>query len=383
MSSDTVAQWLAKIFLLTLLSYFIYFLTHRTWDYRADTSHGINSCVLAPSPPRTDTALQFLWHQDGSDRQTMHPSVYFVTERESLHGINPGFGSHRNLAHKPAFGVAEVELPPTSDPRIVDTSKSPPIKISLDDREKWLQEVARRSRFSLRGDSRLTIYIHGFNNGYREEIWRATKLSMEADLGTLVVFDWPSANEALGYQSDRKSIEYSSILLANLISDLASNLGATRLNIITHSMGGYGITGALSILADEGRLPQIENLILAAPDVDTPFFDRHVGKVVAQGKVRFLTVYASEADSALELSHRHNNDYAPLGLLPNFSQIKGVRTVDATRVAKGVIGHDYFVSSPEVEHDISNVIGKHGPFESALPTLGKGPVVYPRLECSF
>jgi esterase/lipase superfamily enzyme len=91
---------------------------------------------------------------------------------------------------------------------------------------------------------------------------------------------------------------------------------------------------------------KIKSLVLAAPDIDAEVFNKEVvPKMLATGIP--LTLYASRADLALQIS-RQVNGKPRIGQDPLLaaSGTKGLDVIDASSVKTDFTEHNYFGSSP-------------------------------------
>lgn len=138
--------------------------------------------------------------------------------------------------------------------------------------------VRMNLRMSRNNSNQINIFIHGFNNSFD---WAAVSL---AELwhfigrpGVPLLYSWPAAHGGLfGYFADRETGEFTIYHLKNLIRLLTSFPEVERINLIAHSRGASVATTALRELIIEARAGgsnprkhfRIENLILAAPDLD-------------------------------------------------------------------------------------------------------------------
>ena len=137
-------------------------------------------------------------------------------------------------------------------------------------------------------------------------LWRAT--GQEA---VPFAYSWPAGNPGLfGYFKDRESGEFTIFHLKQTLRLLAGVPGLDRIHVIAHSRGTDVATTALRELVIEsraaGRDPRdvyrIENLILAAPDLDFSVVrQRLIAEQFGTGFGR-ITVYMNPGDGALGLA---------------------------------------------------------------------------------
>ena len=216
--------------------------------------------------------------------------------------------------------------------------------------------------------------------GFREAVIRAAAAFALAELwhfmgrrGVPLLYSWPAASGGLfGYFTDRESGEFTVYHLKSLLRLLASFPEVERINILAHSRGTDVATTALRELVIEARAgghdPQeryrIENLIMAAPDLD---FDvvrqrlmaERIGPAFGQ-----ITVYTTESDKALGASQtlmkgtRFGRIRAEdLGEQEQaiFEVVRNVAFIDVQGVG-GFTGHAYYLDSPATSSDIIRII---------------------------
>jgi esterase/lipase superfamily enzyme len=152
----------------------------------------------------------------------------------------------------------------------------------------------------------VSLFIHGYNNGWQEAVQRYSQLQQElfvgkSGLGIPVLFTWPSNGMAAAYLPDREDARASAPQLADVFVHLhdhlslmqrgaASNLvraGSVegsksttlcraKVSVIAHSMGNYVLQNALAIASRKLNNPQlitlIHQLVMVAADVDNDIF---------------------------------------------------------------------------------------------------------------
>jgi esterase/lipase superfamily enzyme len=248
------------------------------------------------------------------------------------------------------------------------------------------QEVKRRIKRS--GENEVLIFVHGFKNTFDyaavslAELWHFI-----GRRGVPMLYSWPAAHKGLfGYFIDRESGEFTIYHLKNLIRSLASFPEVERINILAHSRGTDVVTTALRELIIEARaaghsprkLYRIENLILAAPDLD---FDIARQRLMAEKigpAFGQITVYTTDADKALKASQTLMSgtrfgriDTSDIGEQEQaiFNIVRNVSFINVNDV-KSYVGHGYYLSSPSTSSDIIRVINTGSkPGDSERPLI--------------
>ena len=234
------------------------------------------------------------------------------------------------------------------------------------------REMQAQLRSAILGANRreVVLFVHGFRNDFEEghatlaNIWHFT-----GRVGVPLLFSWPADNPGVfGYFKDRESGEFSVFHLKQALTILAGIDELERIHIVAHSRGADVATTALRelIIAERaaGRNPRrtlkIENLILAAPDID---FGVVRQRLVAE---RFapafgqITVYLNPRDGALGLAQtlmsgvrmgRLSLDRVDPRVREVFERIGNVHFVDVERPGSR-LSHAYFRVNPAVVSDI-------------------------------
>ena len=162
-----------------------------------------------------------------------------------------------------------------------------------------------------------------------------------------------------------------------LLSKLRNELGFAKINVIAHSMGNLVVADAL---ANNSKMPaplRLQELIMAAPDLDWNYFQQ-VGpdlRKVADA----VTLYASSADRAMMLSKALASGVARAGDIVNGEPIvvAGVESIDVAALGGELFGlnHDVFASSRSAIDDIGLILNRHvHPPEARLPEIRGVPI---------
>ena len=153
-----------------------------------------------------------------------------------------------------------------------------------------------------RGD-RVLVFVHGFNNGFDDGVYRITQIAQDTDYpGTPVLFSWASAGKTTGYIYDKESANAARDDLEATLKMLARTK-AKSIDIIAHSMGTWVAMEALRQLAIEGNRDldgKLGYVVLASPDIDVDVFKK---QMIRYGKPdKPFTVLLSGDDRALQIS---------------------------------------------------------------------------------
>jgi esterase/lipase superfamily enzyme len=249
------------------------------------------------------------------------------------------------------------------------------------------EHINERLKKSNRKD--VVLFVHGFNNTFNDSvftlagIWHFLKRQ-----AVPIVYSWPAAAGGLtGYFEDKESGQFTIFHLKETLRLLFKNPEIENIHIIGHSRGTDVITTTLRELIIEHRARggnlrkdlRIENLVLAAPDLDFGIIKQRLMAEQFGPAFGKITIYTSQEDSALGLSQWLTNSLS-FGRL-NTKDInknernifKAVGNVSLIKVPKSssFIGHDYFHSNPAVSSDLINLILHKAPPGSEKRPLKK------------
>lgn len=245
------------------------------------------------------------------------------------------------------------------------------------------QDVAEVARFQSMLRSRLEqsprkdvyIYVHGFNNSFDDAVCRAAEVwHFMGRVGVPIAYTWPAGSGGIrGYAYDRESSEFTVGHLRHFIKTVAETPGVERVHILAHSMGCSVTVSAVRELhlacQAQGKVTQrelkLENLVLAAPDIDEDvFMQRFVGENLLIA-ARQTTIYASPFDRAIELSDILFASRRRLGILAikdfsaNFKQslakLPSVQFVEC-KVSGILTSHSYIFEHPAALSDLILVL---------------------------
>jgi len=229
------------------------------------------------------------------------------------------------------------------------------------------------------------IFVHGFAVTFDNALFRTAQMTYDLSsdgtpFGTAFMYSWPSIGSAdpISYVADGDSARFAINDLTKFIRMVVDKTGVKNVHLIAHSMGNVVLTGALQEIARDNKAPVINQVILAAPDVDKEEFERIVANV---GKVaKGLTLYASQGDRALVASRRFHNNQPRAGetlVPPGPAVAKGIDTIDVTAISTDAFwGHDKYADSAEVLSDIAAVFIKGEPPPKRSPKFRLGTLKY-------
>ncbi len=344
--------------------------------------------------------------------QTPTAAILYATDRavDSGDDKNPVYGYGR--ANLLAFGVANVSLNPhpTWNELIDDSTKGKrskdyemklasvnvagQIKGRLDPEiigepshviTKAVAEeiVHQRGRFCELLESRLAqsarkdvyIFVHGYNNTFEDGVFRAAEVwHFMGRVGVPISYSWPAGLGGLrGYAYDRESGEFTVSHLRHFIRMVAECPEVERVHIVAHSRGTDVTASALRELhlgyRAQGKSTQkelkLENLVLAAPDIDEEVFKQRFVAENLCTAARRTTIYVSNADRAIEAadiifaSRQRLGSLAIKDINPKMRQAlanqPNVQLIEC-KLSNWSLNHSYVFSNPAALSDLILVL---------------------------
>jgi esterase/lipase superfamily enzyme len=159
------------------------------------------------------------------------------------------------------------------------------------------------------------IFVHGCNYSYQEALFRLAQMAADSSAADVpILFDWPSQGTATGYLADRDSVAFARDDLASVLTSLAE--ARVRSIVLAHSMGAWLAVETVRQLSLTGRkdvLDKVDQLVLAAPDIDVDLLSR---QLLVTGRLKNpIVILAAKDDLALALSRKLAGSQASAGAL--------------------------------------------------------------------
>jgi len=229
------------------------------------------------------------------------------------------------------------------------------------------------------GEPTVTVFVHGFNTSFPWAVNIGSSLwHLGARKGAVIIYSWPSHNNALNYPQDRESGAITARALRELLLMIAEETSAERINLLTYSAGAPTVVGALHqmrlIFADEEpveirRTTKLDQVVFSGADVDrdllaTAMLDR------MQDVAERITIYTSRIDLGVGLSNLFFFDQPRLGraersLSPEarleLRDLAEINVVDVTyaqnRAGRGDLwAHAYWYGNAWVSNDLLTLL---------------------------
>jgi esterase/lipase superfamily enzyme len=223
------------------------------------------------------------------------------------------------------------------------------------------------------GDQAL-VFIHGFNTAFDHAIYRTAQLAYDLQFdGAAFLYSWPAGGGVIGYARDRESATQAEPYLKEFLELVVRETGARGVSVIAHSMGNLPL---LNVLRDLGpSLPsgvRLNELILAAPDVDRDVFANLVPAIQSYG--RGITLYCSANDRAMVASRQVAGGVPRAGDVPPDGPVimPGVDTIDVTETSTDLLAlnHSLYAEKGALLNDIGLLLqtGERPP-DTRIPIL--------------
>ncbi|KQZ99496.1 hypothetical protein ASD64_14210 [Mesorhizobium sp. Root157] len=201
-----------------------------------------------------------------------------------------------------------------------------------------------------RRDERVLVFVHGFNNGFDDGIYRITQIAQDTNYtGTPVLFSWASSGKTTGYIYDKESANAARDDLEATLRMLAKTK-VKSIDIIAHSMGTWVTMEALRQLAITGDRDlggKLGYVVLASPDIDVDVFKK---QMIRYGKPdKPFAILLSDDDRALKLSSLISGDKPRVGDYGDAADLAsyGVVVVDLTQAkSANRLNHAKFADNP-------------------------------------
>ncbi|MEM1444214.1 MAG: alpha/beta hydrolase, partial [Verrucomicrobiota bacterium] len=346
---------------------------------------GTTRSIAAPqatvtSPPAPEEA-------DEESKEYHTIDVFYGTDRKPTvnTGENDRYGPERHREGPMEYGRTTISIPLHHKIGVVERPRWYKLEFSEDPKKhvtiQKLEKMAASDFFSEVGDTagqkpknEALLFVHGFNVPFDDAVRRTGQIAFDLDFaGVALTFSWPSQGSLKAYTIDEANAEWAVPHLTQFLMDLQEKTEIEKIHVIAHSMGTRVLSYALANARDEGFDLDLQNVILAAPDIDVDVFkDQILPKITEASDT--LTMYASSDDTALKVSQTIHG-VARLGLSGDSILVApGMDTVNASGIDTSMLGHGYYGSHKVVVTDIFNLVikGLEPPRRKLIPgSLGE------------
>lgn len=197
---------------------------------------------------------------------------------------------------------------------------------------------------------RVLVFVHGYRTQFDSAVYRFTQIVEDSRYtGVPLLFTWASSGKTFDYIYDRDSAMSARDELEATLR-LAAASGATRIDLVGHSMGAWLTMEVLRQMAIGGNdilRDRQGDVALASPDIDLDVFRAQMARVGKRARPIF--VISSADDKALRMSSRIAGNMPRVGDDPNNSEVAslGAVVVDVTSLKAGdPRNHAKFADNP-------------------------------------
>lgn len=209
--------------------------------------------------------------------------------------------------------------------------------------------AALRADFRRNG-GRALVFVHGYRTHFDSAVYRMAQIVHDGQYtGTPILFSWASSGRTLDYVYDKDSATVARDALEATLRQIAAS-GATRIDLVAHSMGGWLAMEALRNLAMTGNPDlggRLSDVVLASPDIDVDIFRAQMRRIGVPKRPYFL-LYSGD-DKALRISSLIAGNRPRVGDYSDAASLAklGVIAVNVSGVKAGDgLNHTRFADNP-------------------------------------
>lgn len=340
------------------------------------TGAALSSCATGPEGVLAPVAA------DAQGPAASTVSMLVATSREPSGDPGTLFTGERSA--KLTLTEISISIPPDRAPGTVQWPERLPPDPASDFAVLHARNIDREQAHDwllARGSRHVLLFVHGFNNRYEDAVFRFAQFAHDSGADVVpILFTWPSRASIFGYNYDKESTNFSRTALETALRTLLESRDVDEVTILAHSMGTWLAMESLRQMAiRDGRvLPKIDNVILAAPDLDVDVFARQWAEL-GPDKPEF-TIFVSQDDRALAMSRLISGGVQRVGAInpaaePYRTQLEtvGITAIDLTRIEAGdSLHHGKFAESPEIVQLIGSRLLTGQTLTDSSVSLGEG-----------
>ena len=197
---------------------------------------------------------------------------------------------------------------------------------------------------------RAMVFVHGYRTPFDNSAYRAAQIIHDSGYrGTPVLFSWASTGRTVDYIYDNNSATVARDGLEETLRMLRK-AGATRIDIVAHSMGNWLTMETLRQLALAGERDlggSLGDIILASPDIDLDVFKSQLRRIGPLRQPLFVIVSRDDrallASSIIAGNRPRVGDYGSDDDLASL----GVTVIDISGISSGdSLNHAKFADNP-------------------------------------
>jgi esterase/lipase superfamily enzyme len=198
------------------------------------------------------------------------------------------------------------------------------------------------------------IFVHGFNNSFEDAVYRNAQMLWDLKYkGVAVLYAWSAKGSGVSdYGFDRSAL-FARDGFIKLVQKLQNDLGIERIDVLAHSMGNLVVIDALGTNVLTAKPVQLDQLVMAAPDIERESFKKAIPalKKITKG----MTLYASSSDKAL-LASSTIQKFPRAGEVPPEGPVSlpDLDTIDVSKLGDEFLGlnHATFAENRAIMDDL-------------------------------
>ncbi|MBI1384031.1 MAG: alpha/beta hydrolase [Rhizobiales bacterium] len=311
--------------------------------------------------------------------------VFFGTDRadapvERSGVMSVGYGSERG--RRLALGAANVTVPSTVHQAgeverpfeltilgvTIYREKEDPAKhftiadIATMSPDEFVAAVNAKLAGSRHYEGHAIVFVHGYNVAFDSALYRTAQIAYDLGFdGAPFLYSWPSNGSLGSYESDQNNSEQAERYLREFIDLVLQRTNARHVSFIAHSMGNKPLLKVLKemqIAAEVRSDLKVNQIILAAPDIDRDVFADLVAEVAPLGQG--VTLYASANDRAMVASRAYAGGIPRAGDISELGPVleQGLDTIDVSAQSTAVLAlnHSTYAEKSDLLADIGRLI---------------------------
>ena len=214
------------------------------------------------------------------------------------------------------------------------------------------------------------IFVHGFNVTFDAALYRTAQIAYDlgyddpvrghVPFGTAFLYSWPSGGRTQDYLYDGDSARQAADHLKRFVELVTAQSGAKQVHLVAHSMGNLALLNALKDFKSPPGGARINQVVLAAPDIDVKEFEALAQAIVPIA--RHVTLYASSRDVAMIAARRARRNEPRAGDIVDAGPVivPKVYSIDISELSTEImsIRHSEYADKKELIDDINRLLIK-------------------------
>ena len=323
-----------------------------------------------------ETRLQAAAEQTDGEQQQTVVRVFYGTDRAPLENGDPLADSDDYYSGVPGrleYGFCHVSIPESDEsgemerPRIwrlefVDEPDQGAVLSGIEpvNQNSFADEL--RSDVNESETGAAFVFVPGGTMEFPEAARRTAQIAHDLRFdGPPVLYSWLSQGSGVDYLADQKTLLFSTAHLVEFLQTVSRESGAKQLHVIAHGAGNQLVAEVLrdfAEISDSSARPHFNEVILAAPDMDTERFRRTAPRIASVA--HRVTVYASSENRSLHASEAfHETDRQGQGHsdLDDVLDVPGIEVVDVAAINFDFSDAENSALVNELLSDIRQVFG--------------------------